>query len=67
VLWLLATAASALTPMPDAAVVSNVHDNADVNMDGVIKYVGVRNDRDPILQNIGGAVPTATRPQIGFQ
>ena len=28
--------------------------------DGVIKYAGGSNDRDPILVAIGGAVPTAT-------
>ena len=28
--------------------------------DGALKYAGVSNDRDPILQRIGGLVPTAT-------
>lgn len=28
--------------------------------DGLLKYVGVDNDRDPILSRIGGTVPTAT-------
>lgn len=28
--------------------------------DGLIKYTGQNNDRDPILQQIGGTVPTAT-------
>lgn len=32
----------------------------DVNFDGIIKYTGEANDRDPILQTIGGDVPTAT-------
>lgn len=32
----------------------------DVNGDGVIKYVGQGNDRDPILVAIGGNVPTNT-------
>jgi hypothetical protein len=32
-------------------------------MDGAVKYVGANNDRDPILQNIGGVVPTATRTE----
>ena len=32
----------------------------DVNMDGVTKYIGAGNDRDPILSNIGGSVPTNT-------
>ncbi len=30
----------------------------DVNFDGIIKYSGTANDRDPILFNIGGTVPT---------
>ena len=34
---------------------------ADTNMDGVSKYTGADNDRDPILVNIGGTVPTNTR------
>ncbi len=32
----------------------------DVTHDGVIRYTGVQNDRDPILLQIGGSVPTAT-------
>jgi hypothetical protein len=32
----------------------------DVNFDDEIKYVGQDNDRDPILQAIGGVVPTNT-------
>jgi PKD repeat protein len=32
----------------------------DVNFDGQVKYTGVNNDRDPILQAIGGVVPTST-------
>jgi len=32
-------------------------------MDGLVKYTGAGNDRDPILTNIGGVVPTNTRPQ----
>ena len=34
---------------------------ADVNMDGVVKYTGSGNDRDPILVTIGGTVPTNIR------
>jgi len=33
----------------------------DVNLDGVVRYTGGNNDRDPILQNIGGSTPTNTR------
>ena len=32
----------------------------DVNHDGLLKYVGSDNDRDPILVGIGGSVPTNT-------
>ena len=31
-------------------------------MDGPVKYTGAGNDRDPILTNIGGVVPTNTGP-----
>ena len=31
-----------------------------VNFDGVLKYTGTDNDRDPILIAIGGTVPTNT-------
>ena len=30
----------------------------EVEPDGLVKYTGVSNDRDPILQAIGGTVPT---------
>jgi len=30
----------------------------DVNSDGQLKYVGADNDRDPILVNVGGSIPT---------
>ena len=30
----------------------------DVNLDGTVKYTGENNDRDPILQAVGGSVPT---------
>jgi hypothetical protein len=36
---------------------------ADVNMDGSIRYTGARNDRDIILQNVGGVVPTNVRTE----
>ncbi len=32
----------------------------DVNGDGVIRYTGGDNDRDPILVRVGGLVPTST-------
>lgn len=32
----------------------------DVNMDGTIRYIGAANDRDPVLGQVGGSVPTAT-------
>ena len=32
----------------------------DVTFDGVIKYTGENNDRDPILTAIGGIIPTST-------
>ncbi|HMQ75169.1 MAG TPA: hypothetical protein PKE21_01590 [Flavobacteriales bacterium] len=32
----------------------------NVRYDGVVKYTGTNNDRDPILVRIGGLVPTAT-------
>ena len=41
----------------------NVYDRRDTNLDGVIKYTGAGNDRDPILLNIGGTVLTNTRTQ----
>lgn len=34
----------------------------DVTRDGIMKYTGEDNDRDPILQRIGGTVPTHTVP-----
>lgn len=39
---------------------TNVQWSGDVNHDEVIKYTGSGNDRDPILVQIGGLVPTAT-------
>ena len=32
----------------------------DVHWDGDVKYTCAGNDRDPILQRIGGTLPTAT-------
>jgi hypothetical protein len=34
-----------------------------MNMDGVVKYTGQNNDRDPILSNVGGSVPTGARAE----
>lgn len=34
--------------------------SGDVVNDGIVAYVGTNNDRDPILQTVGGAVPTHT-------
>jgi hypothetical protein len=31
-----------------------------VNTNGVVRYTGSANDRDPVLTAIGGVVPTAT-------
>jgi len=38
--------------------------SGDVNFDGVVKYTGAGNDRDPILTRIGGTLPTNTA--IGY-
>ncbi|MBK9148041.1 MAG: DUF11 domain-containing protein [Flavobacteriales bacterium] len=32
--------------------------SGDINFDGIVKYVGSNNDRDPILTAIGGSTPT---------
>jgi len=32
-------------------------------MDGTVKYAGLGNDRDVILQTIGGTIPTAIRTE----
>ncbi len=34
----------------------------DVDHNGILRYTGSSNDRDPILQTIGGVIPTATLP-----
>ena len=46
--------------MPTSAVYG-VYAREDVNMDSNVKYAGAFNDRDPILENIGGTVPTQQR------
>ena len=35
----------------------------DANMDGFARYTGGNNDRDIILGNIGGTVPTNSRAE----
>ena len=35
--------------------------SGDVSFNGQVKYTTTANDRDPVLQNVGGVVPTATR------
>jgi hypothetical protein len=45
------------------AVLTNVYDRRDTNMDGMIKYTGANNDRDPILTNVGSTTPNNTRTQ----
>ncbi len=35
--------------------------NLDVNLNGIVSCTGANNDRDPILVNIGGTVPTNMR------
>jgi hypothetical protein len=42
---------------------SNAYSPLDVNLDGVIKYIGANNDRDAILTTAGGSTPTNTRTQ----
>jgi hypothetical protein len=34
-----------------------------VDLNGIIRYSGASNDRDPVLLSIGGVVPTAVRVQ----
>ncbi len=48
-----------IIPVPSNTVTG--YHAAGVNRDGTVKYTGQDNDRDPILQNIGGVVPTNTR------
>ncbi|MBL0044014.1 MAG: hypothetical protein IPP33_06300 [Flavobacteriales bacterium] len=44
---------------PDQPV--NGYYTEDVNLDGIVKYIGVGNDRDPVLVTIGGNTPNAVR------
>ena len=39
--------------------------SSDVNADGLLKYTGASNDRDPILVNIGGTTPNNTT--VGYR
>ncbi|MBK7270985.1 MAG: hypothetical protein IPI07_16240, partial [Flavobacteriales bacterium] len=41
--------------------VSGQYRQEDINLNGQVKYAGSANDRDILLQNIGGSVPTAVR------
>jgi hypothetical protein len=47
--------------VPTASAVGYLDEDVDLN--GVVRYTGAANDRDPLLQNIGGSVPTNTREQ----
>lgn len=38
--------------------------SGDTSFDGELKYVGSNNDRDPILVDIGGSVPTSVLPNV---
>jgi hypothetical protein len=38
--------------------------NEDINMDGIVKYVGKNNDRAIILRNLGGLPGAAVTEQI---
>jgi len=33
----------------------------DVNMNGIVKYTGTANDRDPIILNVGSTTPNGAR------
>jgi hypothetical protein len=41
-------------------VVAGYH-RADINLNGEVKYTGENNDRDILLQTIGGSTPTEVR------
>ena len=49
--------------LPADVIGVSVYDRRDVNMDGVIKYTGANNDRDPILLNVGSTTPNNVRVQ----
>jgi hypothetical protein len=42
-------------------VLSGQYRQEDVNLDGVVRYTGLNNDRDIVLQTIGGSTPTTVR------
>ena len=42
---------------------NSISAEADANVVSSVDYVGPNNDRDIILQTIGGMVPTAVRSQ----
>jgi len=39
------------------------YQQADVTLDGQVKYTGVSNDRDPIIVNLGGNTPNVVRTE----
>ena len=43
------------------SILSGVYSASDVNMDGLVKYTGNKNDRDRVLLSIGGTTPSSTR------
>ena len=50
-------------PVNKQTTVNSLEVTKDTNLDGTVKYTGSANDRDPILQGIGGTVPTLTRTE----
>lgn len=40
---------------------TNGYFGEDVDLNGLVIYTGSDNDRDPVLQNIGGNIPTNER------
>jgi hypothetical protein len=48
---------------PAFTTVAVGYDRADVNLDGLVKYAGLANDRDPVLVNIGGQDVQVERAQ----
>ncbi|MBK8947753.1 MAG: hypothetical protein IPM68_02515 [Flavobacteriales bacterium] len=42
----------------------NGYHREDLNLDGVVRYTGTANDRDLILNNIGGTVPSSVLVEL---